>query len=33
MSYEQLILQNNFLNKTIVVLWFFPYLLDYVHPI
>ena len=33
MSYEQLILQNNFLNKTVVVLWFFPYLLDYVHPI
>ena len=33
MSYEQLILQNNSLNKIVVVLWFFPYLSDYMHPI
>ena len=33
MSYEPLILKNNSLNKIVVVLWFFPYLSDYVHPI
>ena len=33
MNYEPLILKNNSLNKVVVVLWFFLFLSDYVHPI
>ena len=29
MNCEQLILKNNFLNKIVVVLWFFLFLSDY----